>query len=45
MSAAKAKEEMDKRQGMNNDKTVPEAAEFPEQRVLQHKDPIIIEEF
>ncbi len=41
----KAKEKMDKLQGKNNDKTVPEAAEIPEQRVLHHKDQIIIRSF
>jgi hypothetical protein len=41
----KAKEKMDKRQGKNNDKTVPEAAEIPKQRVLYHKDQIIRRSF
>jgi len=41
----KAKEKMYKRQGKNNDKTVPEAAEIPKQRVLHHKDQIIIRSF
>jgi hypothetical protein len=40
----KAKEKMYKRQGKNNDKTVPEAAE-PQTRVLHHKDQITIRSF
>jgi hypothetical protein len=41
----KAKEKMDKLQGKNNDKIVPEAAEISGQRVLYHKDQIIIRSF
>ena len=37
----KAKAKMDKRQGKKKEKTVPEAAEIPKQRVLHHKDQII----
>jgi hypothetical protein len=41
----KAKEKMDKLQGKNNHKRAPEVAEIPKQRVLHHKDQIIIRSF
>ncbi len=41
----KAKEKMAKQLGKNNDKTVPEAAEIPNQLILHHKNQIIIRSF
>jgi hypothetical protein len=41
----KEKKKLYKRQGKNNDKTVAEAAEIPNQLVLHHKDQIIIRSF
>jgi hypothetical protein len=41
----KAKEKQDRQPGTNNDQTVPEAAEIPKQRILHHKNQIIIRSF
>ena len=41
----KAKKKQDKQQGTNNDKTGPEAAQIPEQRMLHHRNQIIIRSF